>query len=470
MKRAMIELATWDATETAEHLRNHDVSPKEVVEAAIGRAQQLEKLGAIVTPTFERALEHAKRLEGQMLSDQPFGGVPSAVKDLANVAGVKTGFGSRAAGPTPPKKNDPFVNEFEKIGFISLGKSATPELGLTATTEPLGAPPCRNPWDTTRTPGGSSGGAASLVVSGILPIAHASDGGGSIRVPAACCGLVGLKVTRGRFDMEASRLLPVNIATHGVVSRTVRDTVAFWNALSKLVPKKSMPSMIPTAPAPASSLKIGLYTQTPDNSPIDAEFKQAALDAGKLCESLGHHVQLIPCPVKFEFIDDFIRYWSFVAWAQAGTMKALAHPEFDKSKIDPWTKGLSHRFASEKLKGAGSTYRLMTQQQSFLSVFEKFDVVLSPTIAVPPPRVGDLAPDVDFETKLTRLRGFVPFTPPYNVTGAPAISLPLSRTSSGLPIGVQFGANRGNERVLLELALQLEAAKPWPRIADVKFN
>jgi len=461
----MHELESWDAVETAERLRNRDVSVKEVTEAAIARAEKKKDLGGLITRTFERALGVAQKYEGTFLSDAPFAGVPSAVKDLAHQEGVPTTFGSRAAGATPPKKSDPFVKAFEQLGFVSIGKSATPELGLTASTEPLGFPPCRNPWDPTRSSGGSSGGAASLVASGVLPIAHASDGGGSIRVPAACCGLVGLKATRGRFDMEASRLLPVNIATHGVVSRTVRDTVAFWNALSKAVPTK-MPSMTPVSKAPAAPLKIGLYTVTPDGSPIDPEFKAAVEDAGKLCQSLGHHVEEMGSPVRFEFIDDFIRYWSFVAWAESGTMKYLSHPEFDKAKIDPWTQGLSRSFASEKTRGARATWRLMFGQQSFLSAFQKFDVLLSPTLGVPPPVIGELSPEVPFETKLTRLRSFVPFTPAYNVTGAPAISLPLARTKSGLPIGVMFGANRGQERVLLELASQLEEAKPWPKFAS----
>ncbi|MFT3709668.1 MAG: amidase family protein [Archangium sp.] len=320
----------WDAVETADQIRRKQVSVLEVVDAAIARAEKLDGLGALVTKSYERAREHAKR----DLNGAPFAGVPSAIKDLANLAGVKTGFGSAAAGPTPPKKSDPFVQAYEALGFVSLGKSATPELGLTATTETLHQPPCRNPWDPKRTAGGSSGGAASLVASGILPIAHGSDGGGSIRVPASCCGLVGLKVTRGRFDMEASRLLPVNIATHGVVTRTVRDTIAFWDALEKAVPT-SWQTMKPAAPAPAKPLKIGIYLEPPDGAAIDPEFKQAALDAAKLCESLGHHVEPVPNPVAVQFIDDFIVYWAFVAWAQSGTMKALAHREFDKSKIDP---------------------------------------------------------------------------------------------------------------------------------------
>ncbi|MBL8911374.1 MAG: amidase [Archangium sp.] len=453
----MDQFVTWDAVETAERLRRREVSAVEVVDAAIARAEKLENLGALVTRSFERAREHAKR----ELSDAPFAGVPSAIKDLANLEGVKTGFGSAAAGPTPPKKSDPFVKAYEALGFVSLGKSATPELGLTATTEPLHGKPCRNPWDHHRTAGGSSGGAASLVASGIVPIAHGSDGGGSIRVPSACCGLVGLKVTRGRFDMEASRLLPVNIATHGVLTRTVRDTIAFWEALDRAVPS-SWPSLKPEAGP--RKLKIGIYLEPPDGAAIDPEFKQAALDAGKWCESLGHHVEQIPNPVAVQFIDDFIVYWAFVAWAQSGTMKALAHREFDKAKIDPWTKGLSEYYARQKVRGAQATWRLMTRQSSFLDVFKKYDVMLSPTLGVPPPELGYLTPAQDFETKLTRLRSFVPFTPTYNVTGAPAISLPLSRTASGLPIGVMFGSARGNEKTILELALQLEEAKPWPRL------
>src|SRR5215208_3677161 len=217
-------LASWDAVETATRVRNKDVTAAEVVDAAIARAEEAAHLGAIVTESYERARARARvpNVAGTLV------GVPIFIKDLTHVHGVKTTWGSRGAGEYVSRRTDVVVRHLEGSGAVTLGKSATPEFGLTATTEPLGRAPCRNPWESTRSAGGSSGGSACLVAAGVVPLAHASDGGGSIRIPAACCGLVGLKPSRFRIDMEGSHLLPVNIATYGVLTRTVRDTVAFY--------------------------------------------------------------------------------------------------------------------------------------------------------------------------------------------------------------------------------------------------
>ncbi len=456
----MNDLASWDAVETAARIAKKDVSTKEVVEGAVKRAQAMQHLGALITPTFERALERASTTP-----TGPFAGVPSALKDLVQVKDVRTTFGSRGGAPTTPKKSEPWVQAFEGLGFISLGKTATPELGLTATTEPLGFPPCRNPWDPTRSPGGSSGGAASLVASGVVPLAHASDGGGSIRIPAACCGLVGLKPTRGRFDMEGSNLLPVNVATQGVVTRTVRDTVAFWAELSKVAPRKGLPSMIPERGGAPKQLRVGLVVDPPHVTPVTQENLDAVQAVAKQLEALGHHVEALAKPIDAKFSDDFLAYWAFVAWVQASTMTLLNQRDFNDSLFDGWTRGLGRRFSSSRVASAKAMYRLRSFHQQFLTHFQRFDVLLSPTLAHAPPPLGHLAPDVEMDLQFSRLTAYVPFTPPYNVSGAPAMSLPLVRDAKGFPIGVQFGANLGNERVLLELATQLEEAMPWPHVA-----
>lgn len=456
----MNELATWDAVETAARIAKKDVSAKEVVEGAVQRAQAMQHLGAFLTPTFERALERANTTQSG-----PFAGVPSALKDLVQVKDVRTTFGSRGGAPTTPKKSEPWVQAFEGLGFISLGKTATPELGLTATTEPLGFPPCRNPWDPTRSAGGSSGGAASLVASGVVPLAHASDGGGSIRIPAACCGLVGLKPTRGRFDMEGSNLLPVNVATQGVVTRTVRDTVAFWEAMSKVAPRKGLPSMIPERGVAPKKLRVGVVVDPPHVTPVTQENLDAVQSVAQQLEALGHQVEALAKPVDAQFSDDFLAYWSFVAWVQASTMTLLNQRDFNDSLFDGWTRGLGRKFSSARVSSAKAMYRLRSFHERFLAHFERFDVLLSPTLAHAPPPLGHLAPDVEMDLQFSRLTAYVPFTPPYNVSGAPAMSLPLVRDAKGFPIGVQFGADRGNERVLLELALQLEEAMPWPHVA-----
>ena len=221
------DLDRLSAVETAALLRTRQISPLEVIDAAIVRAEAVAHLHPLVTPTFERARSHARALDLSL----PLAGVPFAIKDLSHVAGVPTSWGSRGANGFVPKKSEAFVSKLESLGLISIGKSATPELGLTGTTEALRGEACRNPWDPSRSVGGSSGGAACLVAAGVVPIAHASDGGGSIRIPAACAGLVGLKPTRGIIDMEGSHLLPVNIAVNGVVTRTVGDQSAFYDAI-----------------------------------------------------------------------------------------------------------------------------------------------------------------------------------------------------------------------------------------------
>lgn len=456
----MDELAAWDAVETAERIAKRDVSSKEVVEAAVKRAEAKQHLGAFFTPTFERALK-----EAATPSAGPFSGVPSAIKDLSKQAGVRTSFGSRGGSAAPSPKSDPWVKVFDALGFISLGKTATPELGLTAVTEPMGFAPTRNPWDPSRTTGGSSGGAACAVASGVLPLALASDGGGSIRIPAAACGLVGLKPTRGRFDMEGSNLLPVNVAVHGCVSRTVRDTVAFWKAVSTAAPRKRLPSMSPEGPEPAKPLRIAFFA-TAVQTPVDPELAQAVRDAAQRCERLGHHVEEIANPSTRQFEDDFLRFWALTAFLQASSMPYVGQRGFNTDLLDPWTKGLCVDFHRDRLGAFQAALRLRSlYERTWQAVLRRFDVVLSPVLGTLPPTLGHLGPELTADLTRARLTEFVPFTSPYNVTGAPAVSLPLARTSGGLPIGVQLGADHGRERTLLELALQLEAAHPWPLTA-----
>ena len=456
----MNEFAAWDAVETAERIAKREVSSKEVVEAAVKRAEAKQHLGAFFTPTFERAMK-----EAATPAAGPFSGVPSAIKDLSKQAGTRTTFGSRGGSATPSPKNDPWVNVFDALGFISLGKTATPELGLTAVTEPLGFEPARNPWDPSRTTGGSSGGAACAVAAGVLPLALASDGGGSIRIPAAACGLVGLKPTRGRFDMEGSNLLPVNVAVHGCVSRTVRDSVAFWKPVSAELPRKRLPSMLPEGTAPAKPLRIGFFTNALQTV-VDAEIAQAVRDAAKTCAELGHHVEEIANPSTPQFEEDFLLFWALTAYLQSSSMPYVAQRGFNTELLDPWTKGLCVDFHKQRLRALQAALRLRgLYENTWRPVLQKYDVVLSPVLGTLPPKLGHLGAELPPDVTRARLTEFVPFTSPYNVTGAPALSLPLARSTSGLPIGVQFGADHGRERTLLELALQLEAARPWPLTA-----
>ena len=453
------ELAHWDAVETAERIRRREVSRSEVLEAAIARAEEAAPLGAVVTPSFEHARKVVAKRRG------PLAGVPTFIKDLSQMQGVQTRWGSRGAGRFHSRKTDTSVRRIQAAGFVSLGKSATPELGMTATTEPLGMLPCRNPWDPRLSPGGSSGGAGALVAAGVVPLAHASDGGGSIRIPASCCGLVGLKVTRGRMDVAGSTLLPLNVGVDGCVSRTVRDTVAFWESVERFRLPWRPPPIGRPAPEPPRALKIGLFVNSAHGTPVHPDNQKAARDAGRLCEQLGHHVEEIGCPASGSFTDDFLLYWGFMGWVQKLTARAVLHRDFDASQLEPWTRHIAKHASSAPFDTTRAMRRLRRFHHDYTEIMSHWDVLLSPTLASPPPEIGFLATDLPFETKLERVREYAAFTPAQNVAGAPAISLPLTRSSEGLPLGVQFAAAVGQDRLLLELALQVEAAAPWQLMA-----
>lgn len=450
------ELASWDAVETVERLHRREVSFAEVLEGAIARAEAAAALGAIVTPTFESA--RAAKPQG------PLAGVPTFIKDLAQVEGVRTTWGSQATGHFISKVTNPGLARFIGTGLVSLGKSATPEFGLTATTEPLGRPPCRNPWDPTRTAGGSSGGAASLVASGVVPLAHGSDGGGSIRIPAACTGLVGLKPSRARFDMDGSNRLPINFAVQGVLTRSVRDQLAFFQALEA--------QGAPLAPigevrrGAARGLRVGLFVDSPIGTPVDPTHRAATEHAGTLCVTLGHHVEAIACPFEAQVIWDFLRFWGALAFLYERAGGLVTRAPFDASQLEPWTRAIGRYFSSELGTGVGAIWRLRRFSATYARVMERFDVLLCPTLGEPPPKLGHLATDLPFELAFERLARFTPFTPIQNIAGAPAISLPLGHGIDGLPIGVQLAAAHGGEAKLLSLALELEMAAPWPTTAD----
>lgn len=446
-------METWDAVETVARIRKGDVSAAEVLEATIERAQGAGALNAIVTETYARA-------RARVAAGAPAGGVlaglPTFLKDLSQLAGVATGWGSAGAARLVSKKSDPFVKRLERAGVIVIGKSATPELGMTATTEPLCRGATRNPWDPARSSGGSSGGAAALVAAGVVPLALASDGGGSIRIPAAICGLVGLKRTRGLLDAEGSSLLPVNVAVHGCVTRTVRDTIAFHRAMSGLGE---------VAAAPARALRLGLYVDAPTGTPVDPQMQAAVRDAGRACAAMGHEVIEIECPFPAQVIDDFLTYWGFLAWLQIKAARLMLHRSFDTTQIEPWTRGLAGSFTADRRRGLAAIRRLRRFPQAYAEVLTRYDVLVSPTVAAPAPPLGHLATDLPYETHYDRVRTFAAFTPLHNAAGAPAISLPLGRTTTGLPLGVQLAAAPGRDALLLELAQALEQAHPWPRTA-----
>ena len=450
-------LGTADAVEIARLIQTGAIHTQEVVEAAIARAERVNpSLNAIATPLFDEARKEAERPQFGV-----FAGVPSFIKDTDAVAGSPMLFGTRGLPPKPAEKSSPFAKQFLSLGLVSLGKTTMSEFGLTGTTEALVYGPTHNPWKLGFSPGGSSGGSAVLVAAGVVPIAHANDGGGSTRIPASCCGLVGLKPSRGRLvDIEGSDLMPVRIQHQGMLSRSVRDTAVFYHAAEQYYRNPRIPR-IGLVTQPGRRLRIGFCTGLGGPVRAHAECASAVIDAAELCESLGHSVEPVAPPFDERFHEDFLLLWALMAFAITRFGKRLIHPEFDRTQVDGFTEGLARYFKDNAYRAPMAIGRLRRFAHRYSRRFDDYDVLMNPTVATPPPKHGYLGPEVPFETALERLRSFLPFTQVQNVSGGPAISLPLGQSKGGLPIGVQFASPLGDERTLLELALELEAAAPW---------
>lgn len=456
-----------DAVSLAERVRRRDVHPAELVDAAVERCSEVDPiLGALVHTSHDRARDDASRAANSHLS-APLAGVPSAFKDNVRVEGAPTRMGSWAIPATPALDDGPYARLFRATGLIPTGTTAMPPFGWTAATERQGGQVTRNPWDTGRTSGGSSGGASALVASGALPIAHANDGGGSIRIPAAVTGLVGFKPSRGRHpDEKFAQGMPIPLISQGVVSRTVRDTATFLTAFESGYQPEGVPPVGPVAPEPGRRLRIGLVEQSPAGDPTDPATLGVLRDTAERLEGLGHHVIPIPAPVPASFRDDFIAYWGLLALSTAATGRSLFDPDFDAARLDPFTLGLARMARRTLPKLPLHLARLAAVRRGFDSSFGDLDVIINPVVNHETPEVGYLDADLAFETHLERVSGWVTFTPLQNVAGSPAMSLPTGHAPDGMPIGVHFSARRGQDRLLLELASQYEAAHPFTRIWD----
>ncbi|MFP5430570.1 MAG: amidase [Gammaproteobacteria bacterium] len=456
-------LGDLDATGIAERIRAGDVSAQEVTAAAIARAHRVEEqLNAIELATFEQALQSATRP-----STGVFAGVPTFIKDNTDLIGLPTNHGSRAVNAHPARRHNAFARQYLSQGFIPLGKSSLPEFGFNASTEYMHAEPTRNPWHTDYSSGASSGGSAALVAAGVVPIAHANDGGGSIRIPAAACGLVGLKPTRGRLvDAEAARSLPVNIVSEGVVTRSVRDTARFYAGAEQFYRNRKLPPIGLVQGPGNRRLHIGLVHDSITGHATDADTRATVAATARLLESMGHHVEEMPLPVKPSFASDFSIYWGMLSFLVGTFGKKIMSPDFDAQKMDNLSKGLADLYKRNILKTPMVLYRLKKTWDEYARVFEHYDLVLSPVLAHTTPPLGWLSPAQDFDVLFDRLMKYVSFTPLNNASGSPAISLPMGATELGLPIAVQFSAAHGDERTLLEIAYALEEAQPWRRIQD----
>ena len=454
-------LGTLDATGVAEAIRTGEISAAEATEAAIARVERVNgELGAVQTPCFDRARAQA----AQPLGAGVFAGVPTMVKDNTDVEGLPTAHGSAAFRPHPAKSTYPNGAQFLAQGFTVLGKTTLCEYGLTASTEFVDREPTRNPWDTDFSTGASSGGSAALVAAGALPIAHANDGGGSIRIPAAATGLVGLKPTRERhLDQPGVRGLPVNLVAEGVVSRTVRDTARHMAGMERTHPNPNLPRIGEITGPGDRRLKIGVM-RTSEISDIDAPTLAAVDRTAELLAGLGHELVEFAPPVGLAFARDFKLYWGFFAVLMSIGNVAHHGRYFDPRKLDPFTKGLAAMWAKKIPQSIGAMRRLRGVTELYDFSFADIDVVLSPTLSHNTPRIGYLSPMLPFEELFGRLERYVSFTPFNNIGGGPAVSLPCGLNTDGLPGSVHFSAARGDEATLLHLAYEIEEAAPFPDI------
>ncbi|AVZ71573.1 amidase [Streptomyces lunaelactis] len=455
-------LGEHDAVSLAELIRAEEADPAEVARAAVERVRKVGgDLHAVQVPAYDRAVASATGGSGV------FAGVPTFIKDNIDYRGLPTGFGSAAYVPRPARRHAPFARQFLSTGVTVLGKTRLPEFGFNATTEFENAAPVCNPWHTGYSAGGSSGGSAALVAAGAVPIAHANDGGGSIRIPAACCGLVGLKATRGRLVAnEEGRTLPINLVSDGVLSRSVRDTAAFFAAAEEYWRNPKLPPLGLVEGPSQRRLRIGLLLDSPTGATTDAATRAAVTDTAAALEKLGHTVEPVRITLDGRFAEDFITYWGLLSFLVGATGKRLDR-HFDRRRMDGLSQGLRAHYRRRLGSTPAVLRRLSRSREAYAAAFRDHDLVLSPVLAHTTPRLGHLSPDVPYETLIERLTSYVAFTPLNNVVGSPAISLPASlATEDGLPIGVMFSGRNGDERTLLEIAFALEADRPWRRIQD----
>ncbi|WDP83950.1 MAG: amidase [Desulfobacter sp.] len=336
---------------------------------------------------------------------------------------------------------------------------------MTGTTEPLVSGPTRNPWHLGHSTGGSSGGSAALVATGVVPIAHGNDGGGSIRIPASCCGLVGLKPSPGRLpNRDGADKMPINLVSHGILSRTARDTAAFYAGAEKYCSHHKLPEIGEVRHPGKQRLRIALITEAPHFSPDNANGVDQVIKAGKICEALGHRVEQIPFPFHKQVMDDFFFYWAALAFSFHHFGHKITGTPIDKSKLERFTLGLSRYYRNNILKTPFVIRRLRKFAHTYDRFFKKYDILLSLTASDASPQLGYLSTTLEFDIAFERLKKFIPFTAYQNLAGAPAISLPLGKGRQGLPLGIQFAAAYGRDKRLLQLAFEMEEAMPWSRL------
>ena len=469
------DLACLDATAQADLIRRREATPLELVEAAILRIEKLNpELNAVIHPSFERARSQASSVD---LPDGPFRGVPFLIKDIfCTAAGEPFHDGMRFLKELDWTATiDSFLyQKFCAAGFISLGRTNVPELGILPTTEPDAYGPTHSPWNLDRSTGGSSGGSAAAVASGMVPLAHGNDGGGSIRIPASECGLFGLKPSRGRTSLgpQFGEVLAGLVAEH-VLTWSVRDSAAVLDCVAGPMPGDPYFAPPPIRPfgeevgAGPGRLRIGLMVEAPGGTAdVHPDCIRAVNEAAELLSSLGHAVEEEAPPGLGDpqYIAQFLTLWACGIAAAVDEWSAATGRRIGKADVEPLTWALAEMgwtYNGAQLLGAvgwlqGATRRIGEWYAS------GFDLLLTPTLAEPPPMLGEMRSDPDNPLQpILRAAGVAPFTPLFNATGQPAVSVPLHWSDDGLPIGIQLAAAYGREDVLIRVSAQLEEARPW---------
>ena len=471
------EFAYLDATAQAELVRSKEVQPIELVEAAIERVERLNpSLNAVITPLFDQARETAR---GD-IPDGPFRGVPFLMKDIgAYYAGVRMAMGTSTLKDFVPDHDSELSARFKKAGLITIGKTNTPELGLLPTTEPRLFGPTRNPWNTDRTTGGSSGGSAAAVVSGMVSVAHANDGGGSIRIPASCCGVFGLKPTRARNSLapDYGDMMSGLVIEHAV-ARSVRDSAALLDATAGPVigdpywaPPPERPFLEEVGADPGR-LRIAFSTNAATGTPVHADCVEMVRDTAKLCEELGHEVveveNIVELPPATEGESGLLERAFSVLWSSglAATINGIALLTGQPPKAEDF-EPLTWALYEQGQRYSASDYLIAVQMMQRLAreiakFFVDYDLLLTPVLGSPPVPIGTFdATKENTDQAWQRVVEFAPFTGIFNATGQPAMSVPLFWNKEGLPIGSHFVGRFGDEATLFRLAAQLEEARPW---------
>jgi amidase len=455
-----MELAFLSATEQTRLVRAGEVSSVELVQLYLERIERLDpELNAFVTVRGEEALADA-RTSDEDGGDASFRGVPIALKDLAATKGIRTTYSCRAFADNVPDFDTAVVRRIREAGFVIVGKTNTPEFGTVAFTESELNGDTRNPWDPSRTPGGSSGGAAAALAAGLVPLAHGTDGGGSIRIPASCCGVFGLKPSRGRVSPAPFHSLE-GLSTSGPITRSVEDAARFLDVLAGYEPGDPW-----WAPPPERAfaeevgkdpgrLRIAVTAEPPIDTPVHPDCTAALRSAEALLDDLGH--ELVEASPPWGEDDELIHSF-IVIWQVSPTLYPV-----DPAHLTPLNRGLAEAArTTTAAEYASAAMKLLESARRIVAFWNDVDVVLTPTLALPPVPIGWQREGVDGSLEqLRRNTVFTPFTAVANLTGLPAMSLPLHQNEAGLPIGVQAIGAPAGEAQLFRLAAQLETASPW---------